>query len=583
MRLAVLPQNRWGSRAVIAGLVLAGLVGTVVPANAATAGSAPAAASAAPGAIVPSNDATRLVAAMQPGWGLGNSLDAIPDETAWGNPPISQDLLLKVKSLGYKSIRIPVTWGIHEGAAPDYTVDPAFMARTKQVVDWALADGFHVVLNVHHDSWQWITNMPTDPTGVTAHYNATWTQIADEFKDEPGKLILEADNEQSFPGITEAQGETLLNQLQTSFYNIVRSSGSKNASRYLMLSTLGDSATPTSEDALYAEMQSLHDSHLIASFHYYGYWPFGVNVAGVNTFDATSQKDMVTDFTLMHDDFIAKGIPVYAGEVGLYNDYTGNQSIERGEGLKYYEALGYEARLTGVTLNYWDDGGRILNRNTLQLLDPATFAMSKSSWTTRSGTASNDTVYVPKASPIADASLTLNPNGLQFTGLSNGDKRLEEGCDYTVSGDTLTLKAALLTKLVGPQAYGVNATLQAHFSRGLPWQINIVTNAQPVLSAATGTTSSFTIPTQFNGDTLSMMQSVYADGSNAGQAGWTPYQAYGTSFSADYPNSAIILPADYLNSLTDGQRVTLTFHFWSGATATYYVTKTGTTVTGTPS
>ncbi|WP_228558759.1 X2-like carbohydrate binding domain-containing protein [Catenulispora pinisilvae] len=209
--------------------------------------------------------------------------------------------------------------------------------------------------------------------------------------------------------------------------------------------------------------------------------------------------------------------------------------------------------------------------------------MSKSSRTTRSGTASNDTVYVPKASPIADASLTLNPNGLQFTGLSNGDKRLEEGCDYTVSGDTLTLKAALLTKLVGSQAYGVNATLQAHFSRGLPWQINIVTNAQPVLSAATGTTSSFTIPTQFNGDMLSMMQSVYADGSNAGQAGWTPYQAYGTSFSADYPNSAIILPADYLNSLTDGQRVTLTFHFWSGATATYYVTKTGTTVTGTPS
>lgn len=26
------------------------------------------------------------VAAMQPSWNLGNTLDAIPDETSWGNP-----------------------------------------------------------------------------------------------------------------------------------------------------------------------------------------------------------------------------------------------------------------------------------------------------------------------------------------------------------------------------------------------------------------------------------------------------------------------------------------------------------------
>lgn len=31
----------------------------------------------------------------------------------------------------------------------------------------------------------------------------------------------------------------------------------------------------------------------------------------------------------------------------------------------------------------------------------------------------------------------------------------------------------------------------------------------------------------------------------------------------------------------DGPRVTLTFHFWSGATVTYQVTKSGDSVTGT--
>jgi aryl-phospho-beta-D-glucosidase BglC (GH1 family) len=569
VRLAVLPESRWRSVAIVVGVVGLVFAGSVARASAADQASNDA-----------TNQAMRFVAAMQPGYNVGNSLDAIPTETSWGNPPISQALLAKVKSLGYRSVRIPVTWGNHQGVGPAYTVDPVFMARVKQVVDWALGDGFYVVLNVHHDSWQWITNMPTDPTGVTARYDATWTQIAGEFKNEPRKLIFEADNEQGFSNVSNDQGETLLNELQTDFFNIVRHSGGKNADRYLMLSTLGDSAAQPLEDALYAEIQSLHDPYLIASFHYYGYWPFGVNTAGYNTFDATSQQDLVNAFTLMHDEFVARGIPVDAGEIGLYNDYTGNLSVERGESLKYYEMLGYQARITGITLSYWDDGGRIVNRNTLGLLDPGTFAEMKSSWTTRSGNASNDIVYVPKGVPISDKSLTLNLNGLCFTALYDGEQRLREGRDYTVAGDQLTLKASLLAKLVGDQAYGANATLDARFSRGLPWQINIVTSAAPVLAAATGTTSAFTIPTQFNGDTLSMMQSVYPDGSNAGVYNWTPYQPYGTAFSADYPNSDIVLPADYLNSLTDGSRVTLTFHFWSGATATYYVTKTGSTVTG---
>ncbi|MEZ0110602.1 endoglucanase [Catenulispora sp. EB89] len=583
MRLAVFSRTRWRSGVTIvglAGLLFAGVSAAALPANAAT---------ASQGTAAPSNAATRFVADMQPGYNIGNTLDAIPTETSWGNPPITQALLQKIKSLGYKSVRLPVTWSGHEGAAPDYTIDPTWMARVKQVVDWARADGLTVVVNVHHDSWQWITNMPTDPT-VRPHYDAVWTQIATALKDEPRSVVFEADNEQSFSGVTDAQGETLLNQLQTDFFTIVRASGGANAKRYLMLSTLGDTASKPLDDALATEIASLNDPNLIASFHYYGYWPFGVNIAGVDTFDATSQQNVLDAFNLMHDEFVAKGIPVYAGEVGLYNDYKGFGGLETGEMLKYYELLGYEARTTGITLSYWDDGGRILDRNTLQLIEPATYDAAKSSWKTRSGTASNDTVYVPKAAPVADQSLTLTLNGLRFTGLYDGTKRLREGCDYTVSGTQLTLKAALLTKLTtqanqaGAPAYGIDATLSAHFSRGLPWQVNVVTNAQPALTAATatvGTASAFTIPTQFNGDTLSMMQSVYADGTNAGQATWTAYQAYGTSFSPDYANNGIVLPSAYLASLTDGKRVTLTFHFWSGATATYYLTKSGSTVTGT--
>ena len=246
----------------------------------------PSATSAVPGS------AMQFVAAMQPGWNLGNSLDAIPDETAWGNPPVTKSLLAKVRSLGFKSIRIPVTWGIREGPAPAYTIDPAFMSRVRQVVDWALSDGFYVVLDVHHDSWQWISSMPADPGGVLARYDATWTQIAGEFRNEPDKLVFESVNEPQFTNASAAQAARPLNELNTSFHAIVRRSGGSNATRFLLLPTLGDTPTRPLMDDLVSTIESLHDPRLIASVHYYGFWPFAVNIAGDTRLGAAAQQDL---------------------------------------------------------------------------------------------------------------------------------------------------------------------------------------------------------------------------------------------------------------------------------------------------
>ena len=133
-------------------------------------------------------DAMATVAAMQPGWNLGNSLDATgADETSWGNPRITEALLDNVKAQGFKSIRIPVTWGQHQGAAPATPIDAAYLNRVKEVVDWALADGFYVMINIHHDSWQWIKAMPSDRANVLARYNAIWTQLADDVQGLAGE------------------------------------------------------------------------------------------------------------------------------------------------------------------------------------------------------------------------------------------------------------------------------------------------------------------------------------------------------------------------------------------------------------
>ncbi|WP_435824240.1 cellulase family glycosylhydrolase [Micromonospora echinofusca] len=529
----------------------------------------------------PTGDPLAYVAAMQPGWNLGNTFDAVgSDETAWGNPRVTQAQLDAVRAQGFNSIRIPVTWSNHHGPAPAYTIDPAWLNRIKEVVGWALDDGFYVMINIHHDSWQWINAMPTDRSTVLNRYNALWTQLAAAFRDASPKLHFESVNEPQFANSSgDAQNAQLLHELNASFHRIVRASGGNNATRMLVLPTLHTSADQARVDELANTFTQLGDRNLIATVHFYGYWPFSVNVAGGTRFDATAQKDLTDAFDRVHNAFVARGIPVVIGEYGLlgFDRHTG--TIQQGEKLKFFEFLGWYARTKKITTQLWDNGQHF-DRTALRWKDPELFAQLRSSWTTRSGTASSDQVYVPRTGSVAARSLTLNPNDTTFQGLYQGGTALVRGSDYTVSGNQLTLTASALTRLVGNRAYGVNATLQARFSAGVPWRIDVVTYDPPVLSNATGTTTSFAVPTQFRGDQLATMEARYADGRNAGPHDWTPFKEFDVAFAPDYPGNRITLTEAFFAAVDDGARVTLTFHFWSGTTVTYHVTRSGGSVTG---
>lgn len=53
--------------------------------------------------------ASAYVKAINPGWNLGNTLDASPDEGSWNNPPVVAATFDDVKTAGFKSVRIPGT------------------------------------------------------------------------------------------------------------------------------------------------------------------------------------------------------------------------------------------------------------------------------------------------------------------------------------------------------------------------------------------------------------------------------------------------------------------------------------------
>ncbi|MEU7917471.1 cellulase family glycosylhydrolase [Micromonospora zamorensis] len=525
-------------------------------------------------------DAMATVAAMQPGWNLGNTLDAIPDETAWGNPLVTQALLHQVKSQGYNSIRIPVTWSNHHGPAPAYTIDAAWLNRVRQIVEWALAEDLYVMVNLHHDSWQWINGYPGDRTNVMNRYTALWTQIATTFRGHSSKLVFENINEPQFTGTSgDAQSDEVLRELTVAFVRLVRQSGGNNATRLLVLPTLNTNSNQGQLDALATTISQLGDANIAATVHFYGWWPFSVNIAGGTRYDASVEQDMVDGFDRVHSTFVAKGIPVIVGEWALLSyDYTRPGIIQRGELLKYFEAVGYQARIRKLTTMLWD-AGSFLNRNDLQWRDPGLYALMKASWTTRSATASSDQIYVRRTGSITGKSLTLNLNGTSFRSLRQGSTVLTNGTDYTVSGNTLTLTSGALTRLAGNRAPGVNANLEAHFSQGVPWPISVISYDPPTQAAANGTTSSFTIPTQFRGDQLATMEAKYADGSPAGPANWTSYKEFWSNFQPDYAANTIILKPEFFAEVNDGA-VTLTFHFWSGTQITYRVIKSGSSVTG---
>ncbi|MFY1674545.1 cellulase family glycosylhydrolase [Plantactinospora sp. WMMB334] len=545
-----------------------------------TAGVSPTASPSAPATPPPAGNPMAAVAAMQPGWNLGNTLDAIPDETAWGNPLTTQAMLRHVRSQGYHSIRLPITWSNHHGAAPTYTIDHAWLNRVRQIVDWSLAEGLYVMINLHHDSWQWINTYPTDQADVMDRYRALWTQITAAFRNHPPKLVFESINEPQFAGTAgDDQNYQVLRELNAEFVRIVRASGGNNTTRLLVLPTLHTNADQDRLDALAAELDQLHDPNLAATVHFYGFWPFSVNIAGFTRYNAEVEQDLVDTFDRVHHTFVARGVPVIIGEWALLNwDHNRPGVIERGEFLKFLEAVGHHARIRRLTTMVWD-AGQFLDRDELRWRDQGVYDMFRTSWTTRSGTASSDQVYVPRTGPITSTSLTLNLNGASFRGLWQGGTNLVDGADYTVSGNILTLTATALTRLVGNRAHGVNSTIEARFSQGVPWQIHIITYDPPTQAAATGTTGSFAIPTQFRGDQLATMEARYADGTPAGPAGWTPFKEFWQHFQPDYNANTVILKPEFFAEVNDGT-VTLIFHFWSGTQITYRITRSGSTVTG---
>ena len=124
------------------------------------------------------------------GVNIGNTFEA-PSETAWGNS-WDQSYVKIIADLGFSHIRLPVRWEVPERSmetAP-YTISATFLERIKGVVDEAIRNDLHIIINMHHHE-----ALYANPAGQKARFLSQWQQIADYFKAYPDNLLFEILNE----------------------------------------------------------------------------------------------------------------------------------------------------------------------------------------------------------------------------------------------------------------------------------------------------------------------------------------------------------------------------------------------------
>lgn len=374
-------------------------------------------------------DAFSAAANMRVGWNLGNTLDSNSGdtlsmwieanknrttasyETAWGQKVTQPGLFRMFKQEGFNAIRIPVTWYPHMEATFNdvkgysdangkwaYTpwlpsrddigtqVDDKWMARVKQVVDYAIAQDMYCILNVHHDTGAantaWLIADETHYQQQHERFEALWRQIAEVFKDYGEKLLFEAYNEMlddydswcfasyaapnRYNAAVATSAYVAINNYAQSFVNAVRSTGGNNAQRNLIVSTYGacsGSGTWNShlKDPL-KQMELPDDSaegHILFEVHSYP------NISNLSSAKA-EVKDMLK---ALQTHLASKGAPVVIGEWGTSdgnNDYENN----RANLATFAKDFVQQAKEYGFPTFYWMGLSDGIDRPTLKWSQP---------------------------------------------------------------------------------------------------------------------------------------------------------------------------------------------------------------------
>ena len=323
-------------------------------------------------AFPPAIPATMPLPTPTYGFNLGNTFEA-----TWGYPSPTQAVLISAANAGFNAVRMPCAWDFNADDTT-YQINPAYMAEVKQAVDWAIAAGLHVMINIHWDGG-WMENNigeTVDPV-INAKLQSYWTQIATTFAGYDNRLLFAAANE---PNVhNPAEMNTLMAYYQT-FINTVRGVGGNNTDRWLVLQGGGDTAWFTTmppdptpgrlmvEYHCYSPSQfailSEDASWGIAKY----YWGPAYHYAGDPTRNCVAPEEGAIDsgFQQLKEQYVDKGIPVLIGEFGVAGKPTTGEAAaySRASSLYWLKYVVDSAHAHGLSPFNWSTPSSLFEYST---------------------------------------------------------------------------------------------------------------------------------------------------------------------------------------------------------------------------
>ncbi|WP_158085532.1 glycoside hydrolase family 5 protein [Henriciella aquimarina] len=268
---------------------------------------------------------------------LGGALEA-PREGLWGYT-VREDDMARIREAGFDTVRLPVKWSAHAETTKPYRIDPAFMARVKEVVGWAEAAGLKVIVDVHH-----YDALMADPDGHRTRLGAIWEQIAEGFEGAPDSVIFELINE-SRDRMTVRKTDAINRELLA----IVRET---HPDRWVIVGSAGWGSL----DAL-LKSRPPEDDRMVLTFHTYD--PYDFTHQGASFSDDPppvgkrwgTRKDYDTmeyGANLAARFAVEQGHPILLGEFGVYEDVPLDQRV------KWTRAMREMAEARNIGWCYWD-------------------------------------------------------------------------------------------------------------------------------------------------------------------------------------------------------------------------------------
>ncbi len=305
---------------------------------------------------------------MKAGWNLGNSLESDYNETYWGNPTITKEMIDAIAAKGFKTIRIPVRWDDNYSDPSTYTVSETYMNKVEEVFNYALSNDMYVIINVHHNDLQTkISYDRQEIEKIKEELKALWKQIAERFREYGDRLIFEVNNEprsgEDWTGNSDYYN--YINECNEAARAAIRAAGGNNSRRLVSLPTY--CASPDFDKVNGWKKLEEKDDMIAVSVHAYLPWDFAYEADGHANWTDNDRALLQPVFDRLNTVFIQNNIPVYIGEFGA----TDKDNLSERETYAYVFAQ--MANNYGIPALWWDNhcfgkGGEhfgIFNRNNL--------------------------------------------------------------------------------------------------------------------------------------------------------------------------------------------------------------------------